>query len=331
MQDKEKLSLTYFYREPRKTGLSIEGIFRLMTECLQDKVAIREFYCDGSRSRLQNIRQAGKVASQINHITGDVNFLALGLRGKKTILTVHDLGYYENPVHSRLNKLIYRTIWFTLPLKCVDIVTVVSDFTKQKLIKYFHFPEDRIRVIHNPVKPLFVPMPKAAINGQPRILMMGTGKHKNLSGLIEAAKGCNFHLDIIGWPAPDEVAKLEQYGISHTLYNKLSDEEVLQRYATCDILFNASFYEGFGMPIVEAQAVGRPVITSNIGAMLEVGQGSAVLVDPNEPEQIRAAINSLLDKKVYDATVAKGFENAAKYDYRKIAEQYLQVYKELSR
>ncbi len=325
------LTVTHFYREPRKTGLSIEGIFKSVKECLEDRAEIRDFYCDGSLSRLQNTRRAGKFASEINHITGDVNFLAMGLRGKKTILTVHDLGFYENPVHSRLVKMVYHLFWFYLPLKYVDIVTVVSDFTKQKLIKYFQFPEDRIRIIPDPVKKVFRFSAKEKLNAQPVILMMGTGKHKNLDNLIEAAKGTNFKLDIIGWPAKDELEKLKNYNIAHTVYSGLSDEEVYERYAACDVLFMASHYEGFGMPIVEAQCVGRPVITSNIGAMLELGKGSALLVDPNKPVEIREAIESLQDRKLFDELVARGRVNAAKYDYKIIAEQYLAVYQELAK
>ncbi len=324
------LSVTYYYREPRPTGQSIEGIFRLVSDCLKDKMTIRDFYCETGRSRMQNTLAAGKYAGDVNHITGDVNFLALGLRGKKTILTIHDLGFYENPVHSKLVKFVYRLFWFSLPLKYVDIVTVVSEFTKQKLIQYFNFPVARIRVVHDPVKPVFVFSAKAAIGNPVRLLMMGTGKHKNLDGLIEAVKGTEFHIDIIGWPSQDELDKMNSYGVQYQVYNKLSDEEVYERYKACDIMFNASFYEGFGMPIIEAQAVGRPVVTSNIGAMKEVGEGSAILVDPAKPDEIRAALMSLSNRRLYDEMVAKGLANAAKYDHRKIAEQYLEVYKELA-
>ena len=323
------LSVTFFYREPRKTGVSIEGIFSSVRECIKDRVDIKEFYCDPALSRIQNTLRARKFSGDVNHITGDVNFLAIGLKGKKNILTIHDLGFYENPVHSTLVKMVYRLFWFSLPLKYVDIVTVVSDFTKQKLVRYFHFPESRIRIIHDPVKPVFKYVKKERLNDKPVVLMLGTGKHKNLDNLIEAAKGTGFHLDIIGWPSKDELDKLNNYGISYTVYNNLKDEQVYERYIACDILFMASLYEGFGMPIVEAQAVGRPVVTSNTGAMKEVGEGSAILVDPYEPEEIKAAISSLLNKQLYDETVAKGVVNAAKYDHRKIAEQYLEVYKEL--
>jgi len=325
------LSVTYFYREPRKTGVSIEGIFQLMRADLQDRIEIREYYCEPGLSRFKNTVKAGKNANKINHITGDVNFLAMGLRGKKNILTIHDFGFYENPVHSKLVKIVYRLFWFYMPLKCVDIVTVVSEFTKEKLIRYFNFPEHHIRVIHDPVKPVFRYSEKGKVSERPVVLMLGTGKHKNLDNLIEAAKGTGYHLDIIGWPAADELAKLNSYGISHTIYNKLSDQEVYERYVACDMLFIASFYEGFGMPIVEAQAVGRPVITSNIGAMKEVGEGSAILVDPHSPEEIRKAMASLLERGLYNDVVKRGVANARKYDHQIIAEQYLAVYKELEK
>ncbi len=256
-----KPSITYYYREPRPTGQSIEGIFTLVKNCLKDRADIKEFYCTPG-SRVKNIVEAGKFAGEINHITGDVNFLTLGLRNRKVVLTIHDFGFYENPVHSKLVKLIYRIFWFYLPLKYVDIVTVVSEFTKQKLIQYFNFPVGRIRVIHDPLKPVFTYTRREAPNNALRVLMIGTGKHKNLDNLIEAVNGTDYQVDIIGWPAQDELDRLNRYGIQYTVYNKLSDVEVYQRYVACDVMYNASFYEGFGMPVIEAQAVGRPVIAS---------------------------------------------------------------------
>lgn len=330
MPEEPLLSVTYYYREPRPTGQSIEGIFRLVKKCLQHEVVINEFYCASDHSRLANIRAAGRHTSEVNHITGDVNFLALGLRGKKNILTIHDFGYYENPVHSILVKFIYRLFWFTLPLKYVDIVTVVSDFTKQKLIHYFNFPEERIRVIPDPVKPVFSYREKLPGDEPYRVLMIGTGKHKNLDNLIESVKGTGYEIDIVGWPAKDELERMDSYGIAYKVYNKLTDEEVFQRYIECDVMYNASYYEGFGMPVIEAQAVGRPVITSNVGAMKEVGEGSAIMVDPASPEEIRNALLSLQNKQLYTEIVAKGRLNAAKYNYHHIAAQYLQVYKELA-
>ena len=84
------------------------------------------------------------------------------------------------------------------------------------------------------------------------------------------------------------------------------------------------------MPIIEAQAVGRPVITSNLGAMLEVAKDTAVLVDPHNVAGIRAAINDLANDPVYyDSVVEKGRCNAAKYSAEYVAGEYLKIYNEL--
>ena len=326
------LKVNFFYREPRKTGFSIEGIFKLMREGLKGTVEVEEFYCDAKSSRWGNIANARRHSGRINHITGDVNFLALGLFGKKNVLTIHDFGYYENPVHSPLVKFVYSLIWFRLPLMFIDRVTVVSMFTKEKLVRYFKFPIGRIHVIPNPVKPIFQPSPKTSITEKPVVLMMGTGKHKNLQNLIEALSDTGYHLDIIGWPDSAEIERLERARISYKVYNGLSDTEVYDRYKACDVLFMASFYEGFGMPIIEAQSVGRPVVTSNLGAMKEGGEGSTILVDPNDVVAIRECITSLVtDKALYDKYVWQGYSNAAKYDYKKIAGMYADVYRELDK
>lgn len=310
----------------------MEGIFRTVKNDLVGRAEIREFFCDGAQSRLANIRNAGAAASGINHITGDVNFLAMGLRGTKVVLTIHDLGYYENPIHGKLKKAIYKLFWFTLPLRYTNMVTVVSEFTKEKLMTHFGFPASRIRVIPNPVKPVFR-FAERQFAGQPlKVLMLGTGKHKNLDNLLAAARGTDMHLDIVGWPAPDELAKLKDWGLSHTLYSGLSEELVYERYKACDVLFMASLYEGFGMPIIEAQAVGRPVVTSHYGAMREVGEGSALLVDPQSPEAIRKAISDIAGSpQLYADLVERGRANAARYAHQRISEMYLDVYEEVAR
>lgn len=325
------IDITYIYREFRKTNFSIEGIFDLVKKSLCDEISYTDIHFDPSVSRLKNILNIRKKAGKLNHITGDVSFLALGLVNKKTVWTVHDLGHLDTVSKHPLKYMLLKSLWWQYPLKIVDVVTVVSEFSRSKLIDLFHVPESKLRLIKNPIKPLFRYQEKTIINSRPHILMLGTGRHKNLGNLIEAVKGKELHLDIVGWPNEEEISKLHQYNISHNIYNRLSDEEVYALYRECDILYIASFYEGFGMPIIEAQAVGRPVITSNIGAMKEVGNGNALLVNPHDVDEIRDAIMRLCDDSdLYKNTVAVGLENTVQYDHKKIAAQYLQVYKELN-
>jgi len=330
MRKKYLLLKVTFVSRHRRIGGSIEGIFDAVKNCLRDKIITGDYYYDPAISRAKNVSAVKKAAGEINHVTGDINFLALGLKGKKNVLTIHDFGHYEQLRKKNLIRFfILRYFWFQAPLRCVDIVTVVSQFTKRKLIHYFNFPEKNIRVICNPVKPIFK-FKERLKNNKPVILQIGTGPHKNLNNLIEAVKGMDVHLDIVGNPDGACIRKLDSYGISYKLFTGLTDEEVYNRYIACDILFFASFHEGFGMPIIEAQSVGRPVITSNIDAMIEVAQESASLIDPHNPAEIKEAIITLTqDKDYYNDLIARGCKNALKFQDTKIADDYYKVYQEL--
>jgi glycosyltransferase involved in cell wall biosynthesis len=324
------IRITYLNRDVRHTGFSIEGIFKLVKENLPTEFIVKEFFVDKKLPKWKNIVAARKHASQLNHVTGDVNFLLMGLYGKRTILTVHDVGYYENPIHSKIHRFIYGLFWYRLPLMFADKVTVVSKFTQQKLMQHFGCRADKIVVIPNPIKPVFIADRREQPNPIPRILQIGSGDHKNLDNLIKAVAGKSYHIDIVGWPSERSLYLLEEHNISYKVVNGLSDEELYEMYKQSDILYFASYYEGFGMPIIEMQAVGRPVITSNIGAMKEVGEGSAVLVDPNDVPGIRNEINRLVDDKAYyDDVVAKGFENVKKYHYKAIAGMYADLYRNM--
>ncbi len=327
------ISVTFFYRSPRKTGLSIEGIFSLVSDCLKDKVIVKSFYCDSAQSNVANTIEAGKHTSDVNHITGDVHYLAIGFKKGKNILTIHDLGHYSNlRKKSFIRFQFFKWFWYKLPLLNLDIVTVVSNFTKEKVMSELGVPESKIRVVHDPIKPVFKftqPMPR---RDKFHILQVGTGPHKNLKGLLDAVKGCQqYHIDIVAYPNESDLQLLNAAGVSYTVYNGLTDHELYMRYVECDILFFASFHEGFGMPIIEAQAVGRPVITSGIGAMKEVAGETAALVNPQKPEEIRAAIDWLYtDATYYNQLVELGRENNLPYTHEVIAAQYLQIYKELT-
>lgn len=324
------IEVTYIYRESRETGFSIEGIFDAVRYCLRGRVADKAYHFDARRSRLANVFAIRKLPKGITHLTGDVHFLFMGLRGDKNVLTIHDLAHYEHLKQSPLKFLLYHYFWFYFPLKKASVVTVVSEATRDHLVKTFGFAKDKVRVVYNPVKPIFQYREKRGSGTPPRILQIGTGSHKNLNNLIEAVKGINCHVDIVALPDEKCIEKMKQYNISYSICSGLTDEELYQKYVDSDVVFFASFKEGFGMPIIEAQAVGRPVITSNFGAMREVAKDTAVLVDPHSVSEIRCAINELVNSDVYYAAVVeRGRENASKFTAGHIADEYLKIYEEL--
>ena len=324
------LKVVYFNRGKRKNNFSIELLFKNIQNELKGKIDIGNYYNIESRSRWLSIWDARKYQGDIDHITGDVNYLAIGLTPSKTVLTVHDLGYYENTVHSAFKRTLYGYFWFKLPLRRAKIITTVSEFTKQKLLHYFSVPEEKIKVIPNPLFPQYKYSPKQQ-SEKPIILQIGSGKHKNLEGLIKASDGIHCKLRIIGFPSNQEIELLNSYNADFEILNKLSDTEMIQAYISSDILYFASFYEGFGLPIIEANAIGRPVITSNVTAMPEVASDAAHIVDPTNVEDIKDGLLRIINNEHYrNMLIENGLNNAKKYSLKEIASKYYEIYNHLS-
>jgi glycosyltransferase involved in cell wall biosynthesis len=126
---------------------------------------------------------------------------------------------------------------------------------------------------------------------------------------------------------PEDEAALRREGVSFSCSWGLSSEAIVRKYEEADIVTLASTDEGFGMPILEGQAVGRPVVTGNVLSMPEVAGDAACLVDPYDVASIRSGILKVIQDDEYRrALVARGFENAKRFDAQRIALQYREVY-----
>jgi len=105
---------------------------------------------------------------------------------------------------------------------------------------------------------------------------------------------------------------------------------MLRAYQECDLVVFASTYEGFGLPIIEAQATGKPVVTSALAPMCDVAGGGAALVDPYEPASIREGIQKIISDPVYrDSLIQEGLHNAARYRAELVAAHYAAIYREM--
>lgn len=108
----------------------------------------------------------------------------------------------------------------------------------------------------------------------------------------------------------------------------IPDEEIAAVYNLAGILAQPSYYEGFGLPILEAQACGVPVITSNVSSMPEVAGKGARFVNPESPDEIkRAIIDILTDKKLRDDLINEGFRNTKRFSWEKTAVETAKIYK----
>ncbi len=320
------MKVCYIIRQKEKKGTSIENVFLTINSAIQKSGIETEVYFR-NKSFWRSLLELRKLKADIYHITGDVYYFALFLPRKKTTITVHDIGAFKNNAKT-VKQYVFALLWYILPIWWVTKITVISDFVRQDLIDYFKINPKKIIVIENPIT-LELQFDKHEIKGhKPNILQIGTGWHKNLIGLIEAVKGVDCSLTIIGNPSRDLINKMDGYAIDFAIHSNISNEAVKYLYSKCDLVYFASFSEGFGLPILEAQAIGRPVITSNSSPMKEVAGEAAVLVDPSSYHEISQAIHKLTqDSEFYRFCVEKGIVNSKKYNPKKIAEKYSQFYK----
>lgn len=337
------MDVVHFHRRPQPTQFSIEGYFERIRGCLaagcasevsepSDEIQVRVHTMPclsaGVFGRARNILSAWRNQGQVNHITGDVQYIALLLNPKRTLLTVLDCQVLERLTGWR--RAIVKWLWYTLPAKRVAAITVISAETKRQLLKEIQFPADRIHVVPVSVSPLFQPSPKSFNSACPRILQVGTKTNKNVHRLVEALRGLTCHLDIVG-PIDESLKNaLQANSVSYTGYGRLSDEQIAERYREADVISFVSTYEGFGMPIVEAQCIERVCVTSNCSSMPEVAGDGACLVDPFSAASIREGfVRMIQDHDFRDSLIERGRVNRLRFDQRILAERYRQLYCQL--
>jgi glycosyltransferase involved in cell wall biosynthesis len=227
-----------------------------------------------------------------------------------------------------MRRFLLWLLWYWLPLQRVEHVTVVSEYTRQALARWMRDERPGVSVIPPPLAPEFGPHPAPPRGQRLRLLHVGTSENTNLPRVIEACAGLPVTLDIVGRLDRACAARLRELGVVYEDRSELGDAELLEAYRRCDALIFASTYEGFGMPIIEAQAVGRPVITSRAWSMPEASGGAACLVDPLDVADIRRGIQRLIDDPEYAATLVRfGHENATRYAPERIAAAYAELYR----
>lgn len=325
------MHVTFYQRRPQG-GVSIERLFADIRAALPDevkaKVAVSRFPSQGFLGRAYNVIEAACRQGEVNHITGDIHFLSLLLRKKRTLLTIHDLVSVHR-LHG-LRRKVFLFFWYWLPVRRAAAVTVISQFTKDDLLSHIKVDPQKVRVVHDCVSAAFQPVPKEFNAANPVVLQVGVGKKKNLERVAEALRGVPCHLRVIGRLSDHQSEVLHRCGIEYSSAANISDEQLVNEYRCCDMLVFASTYEGFGLPIAEAQATGRPVVTSDICSMPEVAGDAACLVDPFDWESIHKGILKVIHESTYrEKLVRQGFENVKRFQPEHIAAQYVSIYMEL--
>jgi len=325
------MKVSLLVRKSFKGQYSIENIFREVKNCIESDIDcdynVMRFHSQGLWKRLYIMFEAWRNRKNVNHITGDIHFVGCLLNRRKTILTIHDCGYAYHK--APLIRFIYKWFWLKFPVMKADYVTVVSEYTRREVLKHTNIKEDKVILIPNFVSNLFKPQFKPFNKLKPVLLQIGI--HHNLDQLIEAIKGINCHLSIVGNPTKTQKKKLIDYKIEHSVKFDLSMPEIVRKYQSCDIVTFVSGFEGFGLPIIEANAMEKPVITGNGHAIPEIASNSACMVDPYSIVEIRLGLLKIIHNDHYRENLIKnGKLNALKYNAESSINKYKQLYLRVS-
>ena len=326
------MKILLIYRN-KEMGFSIGKVFKPIEQelrkfCDVDSV---ELPCANYsiRSLITNIKFAQETVRRdhydLIHITGAEYYLIPFLKSCKTVVTVHDLGFYANKKKS-FKQIFKYLLWIrTLPL--ASFTTFISNKSRKEAENYVRFKKSRVAVVYDPIGDDYIYHPKNIDVSYPRILHIGTNPHKNLARSLEALKNIRCKLVIVGKLNETYRDLLIKNHIQYENKCNLTDNEILKEYIECDIVNFPSLHEGFGMPIIEGQSIGRPVLTSNVSPMKEIAGEGAILVNPESVEDIRQGYKKIFQHP--EVLVDKGLDNVKRFRLNIIVQQYLDIYKKV--
>jgi glycosyltransferase involved in cell wall biosynthesis len=262
---------------------------------------------------------------------------------KNSVITIHDVAWRYFP-----ESFTWFMKWFLewstqLAVKRAGKIIAVSESTKQDILKFYKVDAGKIEVVYHGYQAEIFNFQLSIFNQNIKlppkyVLFLSTLQpRKNLAGLIEAFRLLkNDHPDLphklvvvgkAGWKYESIIQKIKANKDLVVYLNYLPDEERLGVLAKADLLALPSFYEGFGMQILEAFALHVPVVLSNASSLPEVAGEAGLYFDPKKPMDIKQAIASVLfDKSLAEKLTAKGRERLKLFSWEKCAKETLDIF-----
>ncbi|WP_424098423.1 glycosyltransferase family 4 protein [Moorena producens] len=273
------------------------------------------------------------------------------------VMTIHDLTFIKYPQY--VNSIVKSyTARVKQCLRWTDLVITVSQSTKQDIVNYLRVNPDKIKVIPQASRystldlPNTLNLPNTKVESllksvnydfaQPYILFVSTLEpRKNINTLIAAFNylkqrhQIEHQLVLIGqkgWSYESIFAAIASSPWKHHIHHLgyLSDQLVAWFYSNADVFVYPSYYEGFGLPVLEAMTLGAPVVTSNTSSLPEVAGDAAILIDPNQPIELADAIVKVTsNSSLREELIRKGKERAMLFSWERTARETLAAYTSL--
>jgi glycosyltransferase involved in cell wall biosynthesis len=268
----------------------------------------------------------------------------------KSVITIFDMTFFTMPQLHLASKVAYFQKMIPVALKKADKIIAISKQTKNDIINIFGVAQDKIRVIYiGAGKEFRVISDKDAVEGikqkyglpKKYILFVGTIEpRKNIKGLIHAyevlkKKGYEHKLVIVGkrgWHYSDIFEAVRRLKLNSDIIftDYVLGQDLPFIYNGASIFVYPSFYEGFGIPVLEAMSCGIPVVTSGVSSLPEIAGEAALLINPMDIEGISISIDKILrDSHLANALVKKGLDRASLFSIEKLIAETVQVYKEV--
>lgn len=229
-----------------------------------------------------------------------------------------------------VSNFVKRRLWKNAQYRCAKIVTV-SEFSKNSILRYLPINKEKVEVIYNGVdcdkyecRDYYFPLNNIS---KPYFLHISNDeRRKNVDGILAAYN----NLDPSSrWPLVLKLNGLRSVSMSgvHVVNERLSDDQIAALYQRAGVFVFPSFYEGFGLPILEAMAAGCPVITSNENACCEIAGNAALKVSPSSKSQLAVAMFKLMnDRCLRESLVERGSLRAKEFDWRVSAEKFSKLF-----
>jgi glycosyltransferase involved in cell wall biosynthesis len=287
--------------------------------------------------------------AQMNFRTYDIyfepNFIPLDIRSKKIVTTVHDFSFHLYPEWHPRERIEYFSKNFFKRIEKADLIITGSRYIEREAVELLNGKNLRIVTIYYGYNhALFyahkkAEEEKASLLGNYILFVGSIEPRKNLLGLLKAYLLLpeyvkkDFQLLLIGykgWGNQEIVERMDQLKERVHYLGYLNNEELANLYRGASCLAFPSFYEGFGLPPLEAMACGCPVIVSNVASLPEVCGDAGYYVDPYRVESIAEGIYQVLtDGSLRQSLIQKGLERAKLFSWEKSAKEHLKVFEEV--